>query len=286
MLLFLNSKTLLTLSLPNSTSAVNKKFVLHIFCEQSDAWRCSLLIFLSISMLGHALISRTFGSFARDFAFSQHLARNLSLSSLIVVAFIAFCSTSATTCWLLIGILLITLKFFPLILRFFLMKKLRSALIPLLDCVILGLQTGKSFRVALHAAIETQSGWIRHQLLEVFESLTMSENVIAAKAALIKDFQQEILEIDRSPSRCLEQVRSLRRQYKMQEDFRRRSGQITQQIKMQAIIVTALFLALLIFVIAQFGFNQHRFLILLSSLIFFAGLIWVFFVGRRMKWKV
>lgn len=286
MLLFLNFKTLLTLSLPNSTSAVNKKFTLHIFCEHQCSWRCPLLIVFSISMLGHVLVHRILLSLARNFAFSHHLVRSLSISNLVLICFITVISTSATTCWLFIGILLITLKFFPTILRFFLLKRLRSALIPLLDCVILGLQTGKSFRLSLHTAIENQTGWVRLQLMELFESLSMSENVIAMKSALLKDFQQEILEIDRSQTRCVEQVRALRREYKMQEDFRRRSGQVTQQIKMQAIIVTALYLALLSFVIMQFGFKDHRFLILMSFIIFSAGLIWIFLAGRRMKWKV
>lgn len=223
---------------------------------------------------------------AREFAFSQQIVRYLSLSNLVVIAFLTASGVSAPTLWLFIGILLITLKFFPIILRFFLIKRLRGALIPFLDCLILGLQTGKSFRLSLNAAIDMQSGWVHHQLKEVIESMQMSENVTAVKTALLKDFQRELFEIDRSQTRCVEQVKALRRELKMYEDFRRRSGQVTQQIKMQAIIVTALYFALLIFVITQFGFIEHRFLILMSFLIFSGGLLWIFSVGRRMKWKV
>ncbi|MBV2167206.1 MAG: hypothetical protein KUL82_00755 [Bdellovibrio sp.] len=245
-----------------------------------------MLIVLSISLLGHALVHRILSSMAHEFAFSQHWVRAFSISNLVVICFFTASSGSSITLWLFIGILLITLKFFPTILRFFLIKRLRGALVPLLDCVILGVQSGKSFRISLHEAIEIQSGWVRRQLLELFESLSMSENVIAMKSALLKDFQQEIMEIDRSQSRCLEQVRALRRTLKMQENFRRRSGQVTQQIKMQAIIVTALFLGLLSFVIMQFGFKSHQYLIFLSFIFFFAGLVWIFSVGRRIKWKV
>lgn|GEM_PF-1474625 len=246
-----------------------------------------MLILFLVSLLGHALVHRTISAVAREFAFSQHLIRTLSLMNLAVICFITACSASApATLWLFIGILWITLKFFPPILRFFLLKRLRSALIPLLDCVLLGVQTGKSFRSSLHAAIELQTGWVRHQLLELYESLQMSENVIAMKSALLKDFQAEIIAIDRSSSRCAEQVRALRRELKMQEDFRRRSGQVTQQIKMQAIIVTALYGALLAFVIAHFGFEKHRSLVLTSFIMFAGGLVWIFLAGRRMKWKV
>lgn len=246
-----------------------------------------MLISFSISMLGHLLVHRNISSMAHEFAFSQRLIRYLMISNLAVICFIALISASAPTLlWLFIGILLITLKFFPDILRFFLILRLRCALIPFLDGVILSLQTGKSFRTSLRVAAELQEGWVHIRLREVVESLTVSENVIAMKSALIKDFRAELMEIDQSQTRCLEQVQALRRQLKMQEDFRRRSGQVTQQLKMQAIIVTALYLGLLIFVIVQFGFLKHRSLIFLSLFFFITGLFWIFLMGRRMKWKV
>jgi hypothetical protein len=84
----------------------------------------------------------------------------------------------------------------------------------------------------------------------------------------------------------VDQLRALRKEIKMLEDFRRRSGQVTQQLKMQAIIVTALFSALLLFVIKQFGFQEHRNLIFCTSSTFILGLISIFWMGRRFKWKV
>lgn len=246
-----------------------------------------MFMLFSISMLGQMLVHRTLLMIVQEFAISQHTLRslivlNVLLMSILTVSF----HSSPAALWLFIGIILISLKFFPHILRYFLMRRLSSALIPLLDSVILGLQSGKSFRISLHAAIENQSGWRRNQLREIYNSLVTAENVIAVKSALLKDLQAELAEIDRSQNRVVDQVKALRRHLKIQENFRRRSGQVTQQIKMQAIIVTALFLALLSFVITQFGFSEHRFLILASVLIFVVGLFWIFNVGRSMKWKV
>lgn len=244
-----------------------------------------LIVFL-VSMLGHTLAHRILVLMARDFAFSPQLLSHLHLINLFAIGFFAIVSRSTLALWLFIGILLITLKFFPIVLRIFLLKRLRSVLVPFLDAVILGLQTGKSFRSSLHAAIEIQSGWVRNQLMEIYDSLVMSENVIAMKSTLLADLQRELLEIDRSKSRCLDQLRALRKDIKMLQDFRRRSGQVTQQLKMQAIIVTALFLALLLFVIKQFGFQEHRKLIFGAGMTFILGLIWIFLMGRRIKWKV
>lgn len=245
-----------------------------------------MLMLFSISMLGYLLIHRIFSAIAHDFAISPHIVRIVLRAKLVLIGLIIVLSASPTLLWLFIGILLITLKFFPTILRFFLLKRLRRQLIPLLDSTILGLQAGKSFRSSLILAIDNQSGWTRHQLQELIESIQFSDREISVKSALLKDFREEIIEIDRSQSRCIDQVRSLRKRLKMQEDFRRRSGQVTQQIKMQAIIVTALYLALFVFVITQFGFQNHKKLIFMSILIFIGGLLGIFLIGKRMKWKV
>lgn len=245
-----------------------------------------MLIVFSISMLGHAFAHRIFARMARDFAFSPHLQRNLIVFNLLFIAFLTMLSPSITSLWLFIGILLITLKFFPPVLRIFLRRELQKCLIPFLDMVILGLQTGKSFRSSLLFAIESQRGWVRHQLTEIYDSMLLAENVIDMKSAVLKDLRRELVEIDRSKNRSIEQLRALRRELKMLESFRRRSGQVSQQIKMQAIIVTALFVALNIFVIKQFGFQENKNLILGAVLTFFAGLFAVFLIGRRLKWKV
>lgn len=246
-----------------------------------------MLILFLISMLGHALVHRNISAIALQFSISHNIYRLFARFNLVLFAVLtAIWSRSPVSLWLFIGILLISLKFFPSILRFFLTNELSKALIPLLDQVLMGLQTGNSFRNSLRIAIENQSGWKRNQLREVYEYVVSTDRKVDAKSAVLKDFQQEMIEIDGSQSRTVEQVRALRRQLKMQEDFRRRSGQVTQQIKMQAIIVTVLFLALLLFIITQFGYVAHRLLIFGSVNIFIVGLIWIFSIGRRMKWKV
>lgn len=246
-----------------------------------------MLILFSISMLGHMLAHRNISAIALQFSLSSNIYRSLERLNLVLFAVMtAILSKSPVSLWLFIGILVISLKFFPAILRFFLVKELSRALIPLLDQVIMGLQTGNSFRTSLRTAIENQSGWKRNQLREVFESVVSTDRKVDVKSAVLKDFQQEMVEIDSSQSRCADQVRAFRRQLKTQEDFRRRSGQVTQQIKMQAIIVTALYLALLIFIISQFGYVAHRFVIFCSVNIFLVGLIWIYSIGRRIKWKI
>lgn len=246
-----------------------------------------MFMLFSLSMIGQVLGHRILSVIAQEFAISQHTLRSLMIANVLLISTLAMIlHSSPATLWLFIGIILISLKFFPYILRIFLLRRLSVTLIPLLDSLILGLQSGKSFRVSLHFAIESQSGWKRNQLREIYNFITTSDASYDTKSALLKDFREELAEIDRSQNRIVDQVKALRRHLKLQENFRRRSGQVTQQIKMQAIIVTALFCALLSFVFVQFGFAENSRLIFSSVLIFILGLFWIFNVGRRMKWKV
>lgn len=245
------------------------------------------MLHFMVSMIGFLSAQRFLSDLAKDFALSSRIFAALAgfnLCFILVTAVISISSPHIS--WILIGIFLLSLNFFAPILRWHLSRRLFLSLLPLLDHVILGLQTGKSFRSSLIYAIEMQNGWIRNQLRDLYHSMLNSENNIAMKSALLKDLRAELIEIDNSNQRVLEQVKALRRQLKMQRDFRRRSGQVTQQIKMQAIIVTALFLGLLGFVIFQFGWHENSKIIFFSAFFFILGLIFIFSVGRRMKWKV
>jgi hypothetical protein len=245
-----------------------------------------MFLLFTVSIFGYAFVHRIYREIIAEFAIADHSLRLLSTYLLVIGVFAVTFSSSPLSLWIFIGILLISIKFFPPILRFILNRRLRSALIPLLDAIILGVQSGKSFRSSFHAAVESQSGWARNQLRELYSWLISSEQSHALKSALLADFMAEMIEIDRSQSRCADQLRAVRSHLKIQEDFRRRSGQLTQQIKMQAIIVTALYGGLLFFVIAQFGWREHQKLLLASLVLFLTGLFWIFNAGRRMKWKV
>lgn len=245
------------------------------------------MISFLVSLLGYWIAIRTVSQVATEFSISiKHQQIVSAIIMIIIVVLMGSTKSSSLTLWLFIGILLKSLKCFPIILRILLNRRIRRTLIPYLDLVILNVQSGKSMRVSMAEAAEIQDGWIRNQLKEVHLYVFADEASPPAKSALLKRFSIELHRIARSQSKYFEQLKALRRELKMQEDFRRRSGQVSQQLKAQAIIVTALYLALLGFVIVQFGFNENRNLIFLSAAIFKSGLFSMFMIGRRMKWKV
>ncbi len=145
---------------------------------------------------------------------------------------------------------------------------------------------GKSFRFALKIVAEKTLGWMGHQLKIIVQNLEKEEFIGHSKSPSVADFERMISAIDKSNSKNLDRVLGLRNHYKMLQNFRRRSGQVSAQIRMQAIIVTILYLSLLTFVIVQFGFLKQQKLIFCSISMFLLGLFVIFYVGRKLKWKV
>lgn len=246
-----------------------------------------MIIIFALSVLGYSLVARIFQHLSDQFGFSKQFSITALLTLLILhVVGLVFLHQRPFVLWLFIGIIWISLNISPYFLRIHLMKSLKKQLIPLLDQVILGLQVGLSFRRALLHAIDGQSSWYRHQFLEIYNAMIVVDGIkTAARAKFLDVLMTEFIEIDRSSTKVVDQVRAFRRQVKTEEDFRRRSGQILEQVRMQAIIVTSMYVGLLVFVSLNFGFYKNLNLILFTASLFVGGLYWIFSVGRKMKWK-
>lgn len=246
-----------------------------------------MLIGFMLSASGFLIVARIFQSFADKFSFSKRLSTFFStFLAVVMLGSYFFLHTRLLVLWLFIGIILISLNFFPEILQMLLIRELKKQILPLMDQLLLGLQTGNSFRTSLLQAIHNQPTWLRQQHLEIYNSIVMNRASSGLHSRFLDEIRAEFAEMDRASSKVIEHARAFRRQIKMEEDFRRRSGQVTQQIRLQAIIVTFLYLALLVYVISQFGFFAHLHLILLSSALFTLGLVIIFVFGRRLKWKL
>lgn len=246
-----------------------------------------MIINILSSIFGQLLVVRIFSEISPELFLSRHHASLIQRMIFVILAVQSYLLRSSQLIhWLFIGILLVSLKFFPKIFQTYLDRRFRNCVVNLLDEVILEMKMGKSFRYSLKFICEKVPGWNGHQLKNVVENLEKNLPPINRKSASVADFERAVLMIDRSNSKNLDRVISLRNHYKMLQNFRRRSGQVTVQIRMQAIIVTALYLSLLTFVIVQFGFLKQQKIIFGSAFMFVAGLFVIFFVGRRMKWKV
>lgn len=246
-----------------------------------------MIITFLTSAFGSYLITRILPEVFTKLFLLEHQAVTLRRTIFAVLVALTFLNwSSPIKHWLFIGILILSLKFFPKLFNFFSETKFQKQIIPILDALILEMKLGKSFQYSLKLVSQRHDGWVGLQLKMLSEKIENSIYTVDRKFLSVAAFEEMMFAIDRSNSRNIERVVACRNHYKMFQNFRRRSGQITAQIKMQAIIVTFLFLGLLGFVIAQFGYRDHLSTIVAASFFFVIGLVSIFFIGRRMKWKV
>jgi hypothetical protein len=165
-------------------------------------------------------------------------------------------------------------------------RKLKRSVVTILDQLLLTVQTGASLRSAIKSHVERERGWRHYELMKAYSQLILVDEAASLSSEVLRDLFEELKWIDQSRTRVLEQLKSLRWHYKVQEDFRRKSVQVAQQTRIQAFVVSCLYVALLAFNIFHFGFLENIKLILASLFLFSIGVVSVFILGRRIKWKV
>jgi Flp pilus assembly protein TadB len=164
-------------------------------------------------------------------------------------------------------------------------KQFRQDFVDYLDRVIALVRTGQGFAHALEHANYSTTTRNPKKIQKIVESLQF-----APKSAPKNEFLAEILEelrwIQKFPGKTLQRLISFRRNLKIEERFRRRSGRIVRQVAVQVIFLLMLYFALLIFVVSYFGWKENMFLLLLSAGLFSLGLIIFYYLGSRQLWKI
>ncbi len=166
-------------------------------------------------------------------------------------------------------------------------KKFRQQFYSCLNNTILKMKTGKSLRQAFTEMSAESDPLMQQKLSEILEIVVFSQqNSLDWGDQFVKRAIVELRSADQNSHSSLRTLTAFRDRLRMEDDFRRRSGQVLQQIRFQSILITALYFAVLAFVGHEFGIKKNVRLIS-SSLLFFAiGLLWIQIGGRRLKWKV
>lgn len=239
-----------------------------------------------VSTIGFWIANHLLQQIWHQFGFSiRSLYTTQLLVSVVMILFGVLTAQSILLHWLLIGIVLGTLKFFPNFFKLFIKRELQRSVIQWLDAVVISIQSGVSLRMAAVQAAYSFDGWKQNLFIELAQAIAFSEKANVGKWPSIANLAERVIEVERSGVQCLEQIKAIRREHAMLENFRRRSGQVTMQIKMQALIVTFLYIGLLFFVGHMFGLKQNMHIVFLSLTMFLTGLIWIFLIGRKIKWK-
>ncbi len=244
-----------------------------------------MLISIMLTSLGYVYVYRILGSSLKKIGlFNYHAHIFLSFVVLMLISFI-FLGPHPIWLWLSFGTIFLFIKSSPQIFFRYMETLIQRHTLRILDHMVLGVQSGHSLRVSLAALAAQESSLLRVSLHNLFHAIEYDSAPADLGTATLARLFEELMRIEKSQSKCADQLRALRKRVKTIEDFRRRSGQVTMQIRMQAAISALLYLGLLAFMISQFGFFAYRGLILLSGSLFLSGLVTVFVIGRRVRWN-
>jgi Flp pilus assembly protein TadB len=275
------------------TPIVNKKFLLGLLFASFDAGGLiEMLIVFIATTLGCA-----FGFRIRALACESRLASQSTLTKIgTVAALIGFASVillarSRFGAWFA--------SFAPALwmLAQFLFERarretrFRSELYGFLNAVILRMKSGDAFRAALDGAIEDADVRARPRLLElrdvvVFSQQTPSAAVerVRARGGALALAARELAHADRDAHAAIRRCAALRDRVRLEDEFRRKSGQASRQARAQSLVLAGLYLATFVFVAREFGIAAHARGFALSAAMFTVGLIWTQAAGRKMKW--
>jgi len=239
-----------------------------------------------VSFIGFHIFFRINSTFLHSIGTSEKKlsAQLLFFSTFLSFSFHLFDISPAQT-WLLVLFLILLSPILSRALRFHREKQLPMMCLNSLDQIILILKSGSSFRNALEQVEMAEMSWIRPFLAEIRKSLH-HQTQIQSDSLWFQSWSREILDIEASKVKTLDQLEALRRQMRVEMRSQKRISQVTRGPKFQIFFMTALFLCLNGFFISK-GVHQDLLLFLsIAWLLFLIGFILTFFILRSIKWKI
>ena len=171
-------------------------------------------------------------------------------------------------------------------------SRFRSELYGFLNACILRMKSGEAFRPALDGAIEDADPRARPRLRELRDVVVFSQQSPECGAVRAKVFgrtlalaARELALADRDSHSATRRCSALRDRVRLEDEFRRKSGQASRQARAQSLVLAGLYLATFAFVGHHFGIAKNLRLLGASALLFATGLFWTQTTGRKLKWK-
>lgn len=157
----------------------------------------------------------------------------------------------------------------------------------ILSLIILKMKSGRSFRHSIAEVASESDRDVRAKLTEIASVVAFSQQNQASQSdAFTRDVIEEFKLIDQQPHASLRRLSVLREKIRIEDDFRRRSGQVLSRLRAQSLVMCVLYLAVFIFMVSKFGWRENASALSLSVGFFMCGVVWMWLGGRRLKWKV
>jgi len=156
--------------------------------------------------------------------------------------------------------------------------------------IILQMKMGHGFRKSFQDVTAHAPSKYVARLRFVYENVVFSPHKIdkkmTARASFLREIIEEFKKVDQSTHKSVEKLENFRRRLSIIAGFRRRSGRIRGQVQLQAGILLVIYALSFAFVVMSFTWQDIEGLVWLSLLLFTAGLLLVFYLGKDVKWKI
>ncbi len=165
-------------------------------------------------------------------------------------------------------------------------RQFRSAFPDFLNQLIIHVRLGHSLRSASEIALRSGPRHFSHHMGKVLDHVAFLQQKPSGLSSFARELMGEFHEMHLHPHQTLQRLINLRRRLRVESDFRHKSGQVSLQIRVQAAILSGIYIAVLIFSGVSFGVRKHYELMSLSFILFVMGVLTMFVVCRKGKWKV
>lgn len=160
----------------------------------------------------------------------------------------------------------------------------------ILTSLILNMKLGQSFRQSLRLSFDSVSARWRPWIAQIYDDVVFStqENGLkrSSTGAFLKEISQEFIKMDRSNHKTIEKIENFRRRLIIIEKFRRRSGRIRGQVRLQIILMSIIYAGVFAINGFMFPMGEYKILIAMSVLTYILGLLMVFAIGKRIRWNI
>jgi Flp pilus assembly protein TadB len=203
-----------------------------------------------------------------------------------IVSFLIFWSGfSAFSAWYIVMLALILLPALKIGLRFLRKNQIPARALAFLDMILLNMKAGQSFRKSFSLVMESERSWFTSFQLSLLKSLE-SGSVIETESDWFNHWASEIVQIEKSRNKVVEQLEVLRRYLRQELTFKKKIKNAAAGPRAQVFVMSILFAALNAFAVRNLSHEQMKTLLPVAWFLFLIGIVVVILIMRSFKWKV
>ncbi len=239
-----------------------------------------------VSYIGFLVLIRMNSLFVNSIGTSEKKLSVFALFFSLILSFLAeVFAFSALITWMTVTFLILVSPLATIYLKKTREKQLPQRCLQCLDHILLVLKAGGSLRSAIEQIESVERSWFKPFLGELKRSIQFKSHA-QSNSQWFKTWSREILEIESSQVKTIDQLEALRRQMRSEIYAVKKISQVTSGPRFQAWFMFALFIALNFYTLGG-GFDKNLMpLLILAWILFISGILLTLLLMRSIKWKI